>query len=402
LYGVTGEYALNHSLLPGFAPSALANEDLKWERTVSNNIGLDLSLFKNRIQFTVDYYKNLGKDLLLQVAIPPTSGYSTQLQNVGSTSNRGWEFQLNANAVQKKDFTWTSNFNISFNKNKVENLGGLSQQTRNSGWQGSDGADDYLVKVGEPIGLMYGFVADGWYTVNDFDYNATTGVYTLKAGVPSSVNIAGTVRPGTLKVKDINNDGVITTDGDRTVIGNANPTFTGGWNNQFTFKNFDASLFMNFIVGNDIYNANKIEWTDGTFPNLNMLDIMKDRWTNIDASGNLVTDPVVLTKMNENAKIYSPPSAQRYFLRSDAIEDGSFLRINNLTIGYTLPANIMKRIKISSFRVYGTVNNLATFTNYSGYDPEVTARRTDPLTPGVDFAAYPKAKTVVFGVNVSF
>jgi len=401
LYGVTGEYALNHNVLPGFAPPALANEDLKWEKTVSNNIGLDLSMFRNRLQFTVDLYKNSGKDLLLQVAIPPTNGYSSQLQNVGSTSNRGVEFQINFNAIQKKYFTWTSNFNISFNRNKVEDLGGLSQQTRNSGWQGSDGADDYLVKVGEPIGLMYGFVADGWYTVNDF-IDTIPGVWKLKPNIPSSINIAGTVRPGTLKVKDINGDGQITTDGDRAVIGNANPDFAGGWNNQFTYKNFDASLFINFVVGNDIYNANKIEWTDGTFPNLNMLDIMKDRWTNIDAAGNLVTDRVALTKMNENAKIYSPPSAQRYFLRSDAIEDGSFLRINNLTIGYTLPANIMKRIKISSFRVYGTINNLATFTKYSGYDPEVTARRTDPLTPGVDFAAYPRAKTVVFGVNLSF
>ena len=402
LYGVNGEYAINHTLLPGFAPSGLANEKLKWEKTVSKNIGFDLSFLKNRIQLTTDIYQNKGNDLLLQVAIPPTSGYTSQLQNVGSTSNKGIEFQLNATPVQRRNLTWTSNFNISFNKNKVESLGGLQQQTRNSGWQGSDGADDYLVKVGQPIGLMFGFVNDGWYGIDDFDYNGTTGVYTLKAGIPSSQNISGTLRPGVLKIKDVNGDGLITTDGDRTIIGNANPKFSGGWNNQVNYKNFDVSLFVNFVVGGDIYNANKIEWTDGTFPNLNLLGIMRDRWRNVNDQGVVVTDPKELAALNVNAKIYSPPAAQRYFLRSDAIEDGSFLRFNNLTLGYTLPSAIINRIKISQFRFYATVNNLAVITNYTGFDPEVTARRSDPLTPGVDFGAYPRAKTYVFGVNVSF
>ncbi|HVE60177.1 MAG TPA: TonB-dependent receptor [Chitinophagaceae bacterium] len=402
LYGVTGEYALNHTLLPGFSPSALANENLKWEKTVSKNIGLDLSFLRNRIQFTVDAYKNDGEDLLLAVAIPPTSGYTSQLQNVGSTSNKGIEFQVNGNVIQQKDFSWTSNFNISFNKNKVEDLGGLTQQTRNSGWQGSDGADDYLVKVGEPVGLMYGFVTDGFYKIEDFDYNATTATYTLKAGVPSSQSISGALRPGVLKIKDINGDGAITTDGDRTIVGNANPKFTGGWNNQFGYKNFDLSVFVNFVVGNDVYNANKIEWTDGTFPNLNILGSMRNRWRNINDQGVLVTDPAELAKLNVNTTQYSPLSAQRYFLRSDAVEDGSFLRFNNISLGYTLPSSLTKRIKLSQLRVYATVNNLAVITNYSGFDPEVTARRSDPLTPGVDFGAYPRSKAWVFGLNVTF
>lgn len=402
LYGVTGEYALNHSILPGFAPAALANEDLKWEKTVSRTIGLDLSFFNNRVQLTADYYKNSGKDLLLSVAIPPTTGYTSQLQNVGSTSNRGIELQLNAVVLQKNDLTWNSNFNIAFNKNRVENLGGLTQQTRNSGWQGSDGADDYLVKVGSPVGLMYGFVTDGWYKIEDFNYDPVTATYTLKTGIPNSQNISGPVRPGVLKIKDVNGDGQITADGDRTVLGDANPTFTGGWNNQVSYKNFDLSLFVNFVVGNDVYNANKIEWTDGSFPNLNTLAIMKDRWRNVNDQGVLVTDPTELAKLNANAKIYSPTNANRYFLRSDAIEDGSFLRFNNLTLGYTLPLSVVKKIKASQFRVYATVNNLGVITNYSGYDPEVTARRSDPLTPGVDFAAYPRARTWVFGLNVTF
>lgn len=402
LYGVTGEYALNHTLVPGFAPTALANENLKWERTISQNLGIDLSLFDNRVQFTTDVYYNKGQDLLLSVAIPPTSGYTSQIRNLGSTSNKGLEFQVSASVIQRKDFTWTSTFNLSFNRNKVLNLGPITQQTRSAGWQGSDGADDYLVKVGQPVGLMYGFVTDNFYKVEDFDFNPTTQAYTLKAGIPSDAFIVGTVRPGSLKIKDIDGDGVISTDKDRTIIGNANPKFTGGWNNQFAYKNFDMSVFVNWVVGNDIYNANKIEWTDGSYTNLNLLATMKDRWTNIDANGNLVTDPTALAKQNENAKIWSPNNSNRFFLHSWAIEDGSFLRVNNLTLGYTLPSSLLTKVKMTSFRFYATVNNLATITGYSGYDPEVSTRRADPLTQGVDFAGYPRSKTWVFGLNVTF
>lgn len=401
LYGVTGQYAFNHSILPGFAPIALSNPDLRWEKNTTQNYGIDLAVLNNRVQLTVDYYKNSAKDLLLAVAIPPTTGYTSQLQNIGATSNRGVEIQLNTTPVQKKNLTWSSNFNIAFNKNKVESLGGLQQQTRNSGWQGSDGVDDYLVKVGEPVGLMYGFVTEGFYGVEDFNYNATTRTYTIKPGIAFN-GVYGTPQPGMLRWKDLDGDGNITADKDRQVIGNANPKFTGGWTNQVSYKNFDLSVFVNFVVGNDIYNANKIEWTDGAFANLNMLNTMKDRWTNINAAGQVVTDPAELAALNANAKIWSPVRVQRWWLHSWAVEDGSYLRFNNITLGYSLPKNLLAKIRISNIRVYGTVNNLATITNYSGYDPDVTARRSDPLTPGVDFAAYPRAKTWLIGVNVTF
>lgn len=401
LYGVTGEYAFNHSIVPGFAPSALANPDLRWENNTTVNGGIDLSLFNNKIQLTIDAYKNSAKDLLLNVPIPPTTGYSFQLQNIGATTNTGLEIQLGATPVQRKNFSWTTNFNIAFNRNKVKSLGGVQEQTRTSGWQGSDGVDDYLVRVGEPLGQMYGFVTDGWYGVDDFDYNATTRTYTIKPGIAFNA-VYGTPQPGMLKWKDLDGDGLITADKDRQVIGNANPKFTGGWSNQLNYKNFDLSVFVNFVVGNDIYNANKIEWTDGAFANLNMLGEMKDRWTNINAAGQVVTDPAELKALNANAKIWTPVRVQRWWLHSWAVEDGSYLRINNLTLGYSLPKKLLSRIKISNVRFYGTVNNLATLTGYSGYDPDVTARRSDPLTPGVDFAAYPRAKTWLFGVNVTF
>jgi TonB-dependent starch-binding outer membrane protein SusC len=406
LYGVTGQYAFNHFILPGLAPTALRNPDLKWERNTTMNIGLDLAVLNNRLTFTMDVYKNTAKDLLLAVNIPPTLGYTTQLQNLGSTSNRGVEFQVNAIPVSNKNFTWNTNFNISFNKNRIESLGGVNQITRNSGWQGSDGVDDYLVKVGEPAGLMYGFKTDGFYKIEDFDYNATTQTYTLKAGIANN-GVYGTAQPGMLKWQDISGpqgvpDGAITADYDRTVVGDANPKFTGGWNNQFTYKNFDMSVFVNFVYGNDIYNANKIEWTDGAFPNLNTLNIMKDRFTWINGAGKRVTDPKELAAMNENAKIWTPVRVQRWWLHSWAVEDGSYLRLNNITVGYTLPKSVLGKIKLSTFRVFATVNNLATLTSYSGYDPDVTARRTDPLTPGVDFAAYPRSRTWVFGLNATF
>jgi len=234
-----------------------------------------------------------------------------------------------------------------------------------------------------------------FYKIDEFNYDPSTQTYTIKAGVPVN-GVYGVPQPGMLKWKDLNNDGQITADGDRQVIGNANAKFTGGWNNQFSYKNFDMNIFVNFVVGNDVYNANKLEWTDGAFPNLNMLDIMKDRWTNIDANGVRVTEPAALAKLNENAKIWSPVRVQRWWLHSWAVEDGSYLRVNNVSLGYTLPKSITGKAKISSLRLYGTVNNLLTITNYTGFDPDVTTRRSDPLTPGVDFAGYPRARTWVF------
>lgn len=405
LYGVTGEYALNHNVLPGYAPIALANEDLKWESNISQNLGLDLSFFNNKYQLTVDAYQNSGQDLLLAVAIPPTSGYSSQIRNLGSTTNKGLEIQLNAFLINKKNFTWNANFNISTNKNKVTSLGTVNQLTRNSGWQGSDGTDDYLVKVGDPVGLMYGFVTDGYYKIEDFNYNAAsttpTGFYTLKPGIAIN-SVYGLPQPGMLKWKDLDGDGLVTADKDRTVIGNANPKFLGGLNNQVTYRDFDLSVFVNWVVGNDIYNANKIEMTDGAFPSLNMLKFMENRWKNSNDAGNIVTDPVELAALNQNASIWSPVRVQRYWLHSWAVEDGSFLRVNNITLGYSLSPSILKKAGVSKLRFYGTVNNLATFTSYSGYDPEVNTRRSDPLTQGVDFAGYPRAKTWVGGINLTF
>lgn len=397
-------YGINGSPVYGYTSAGLVNPNLKWETTINRNIGLDLSILRSRLNLSVDYYDNSTTGLLLNTPIASTYGYASQLQNIGSTSNKGWEFQLNAGIVQRKNFTWSANFNISFNQNKITSL--ATNQTSfltGSGWGVSGQPLDYIAKVGESVGTMYGFVTDGFYKVEDFDYNSTTKTYTLKAGVVTDASVVGTPQPGMLKLKDLNNDGKVDIDNDRTIIGHPTPKFMGGLNQQFVYKNFDASIFINFVYGNDIYNANKIEFTNGYTPNSNLLAIMQDRWRTVDATGQIVTDPTALAALNANAKIWKPlTSAGAFYLHSWAIEDGSFLRINNVSLGYSFHSNKLKNLHINRLRVYTTVNNLAIFTNYSGYDPEVNVRASNPLTPGLDYSAYPKSRTFLIGVNVSF
>lgn len=397
-------YALNNSQVLGFAPASLANANLKWEATISRNIGLDMGFLNNRLQVSLDYYYNSSKDLLLQRVIPPTSGYPDQTQNIGETLNKGIEIQLGGTPVNNNAVRWDANFNISFNKNEIKSLGpDQNSFLISSGWAGSNQPADFNVMVGQPVGTIWGLVTDGYYTLDDFDYEAGSGVYTLKAGVPSNQGITSIApQPGVIKFKDVSGDGVIN-DSDRTVIGKTTPKFFGGLNQTVTFKNFDLSMFINFQFGNDILNANKLEFTSGYTPNSNLLKTMDKRWTNVNDQGVVVTDPEELKELNKGNTLWSPlTTASSFYVHSWAVEDGSFIRINNITLGYTLPAALTSRVKITKFRVYGTVNNVAVFSNYSGYDPEVNTRRNTPLTPGVDYAAYPRSRAYIVGLNLTF
>jgi TonB-linked SusC/RagA family outer membrane protein len=421
-YGLSD--VLNYTLTP---PTRLGNPEIKWETTVSRNLGFDLSFLNNRVNLTVDLYVNSTKNLLIENAIPATSGYTTQYQNVGSTRNKGLEVQLSGTVLSKRNFNWNSSFNIAFNKNVITSLGRQTQFTANSGWFSSTAnPNDYLLRVGDEVGSIYGLVVDGFYNVNDFDATPYTGTYaatyptlgyqyTLKKGLanPAAV-LADFVQPGQIKYRDVNASGAVTLDSDRAVIGHALPKFTGGFNQQFTYKNFDMSVFVNFVYGNSIYNANKLEYSSAYGVDANMLAIMNDRWKVIDGSGNLVQKqptaglvigvaPGDLAALNANAKIWAPiRTTTGFYPSSFAIEDGSYLRINNITLGYTLAKAVLQKIKIASVRFYGTVNNLATITGYSGYDPDVNTRRNNQLTPGVDYAGYPRGRSYIFGVNVSF
>jgi TonB-linked SusC/RagA family outer membrane protein len=408
-------YSLNNVLLPGYAINSLANPNLKWESTLSRNVGVDLSLFNNRVQLSLDAYMNDTRDLLINVPIAANSGFTTQLQNVGGVRNRGLELQLSATAIAKKDFKWNVNFNISTNRNEVRKLSNVSNRYfASSGW---GAGNEYLVQVGEPVGTIWGYVADGMYTLQDFDYNPANGAYILKPGVADNSASVGMPAPGTKKLKDLNGDGVVNVN-DQTIIGNAQPKFTGGLNNQFVYKNFDLSVFVNFVAGNKILNGDKVEFSNAYAGSAsNLTAIMNDRWRTIDGNGVAQqwaitvggkavpagVAPDVLAKLNQNASIWQPIKGGNYLeLDSWAVEDGSFLRVNNITLGYNIPLKSLLKTGTTSIRVYCTVNNLAVLTNYTGLDPEVSTKNSNYVTPGVDSSPYPRSRSFIIGANVKF
>ncbi|WP_316844754.1 TonB-dependent receptor [Pedobacter psychrodurus] len=385
------------------ASKVMANPDLKWETTITRNIGLDFALFNSKVTGTIDAYSNRTKDLLILFPVGGT-GYDNQYRNLGSTQNKGLEFSLNWNALQKTNFDLSFNANISFNRNKVLSLGSVKNINASSGWASTEVGVDYLVEEGASVGRIYGYRSAGRYEVSDFTgYNATTGNWTLKPGVVDATSFIGTIRPGSMKIEDISGDGKIDLS-DRTIIGNANPLHTGGFSVNSRVYNFDIGAYFNWSYGNDIYNANKIEYTSTSkYSSRNMISEMAtgNRWTNLRADGTISNDPAELSAMNANTTLWSP--YMKTFVLSDwAVEDGSFLRLSTLTLGYTLPAKISEKLKMKKFRIYASAYNLWLLTNYSGFDPEVSTRRKNPLTPGVDYSAYPKSKSFVFGVNVNF
>lgn len=388
---------------PNFlAPSkTMANPDLKWETTVTQNIGLDFSILNGKINGTAEAYLNKTKDLLILFPVGGT-GYDNQYRNLGETQNKGFELSVNWNAIRKTNFDLSVNANISFNRNKVNSLGGLAYYAASSGWASTEIGEDFRVAEGSSIGNIYGYQSDGRYEVSDFrPYNGTA--WQLNTGVTNSADIIGALRPGSMKLKDVNGDGVVNLS-DRTIIGNANPLNTGGFSLNSRIFNFDIGAYFNWSYGNDIYNANKIEYTSTSkYSSRNMIDQMATgkRWTNLRPDGTISNDAAELTAMNANTTLWSPYMS-RYVLSDWAVEDGSFLRLSTLTLGYTLPKSLAKTLKMKSLRIYASAYNVWLWTNYTGFDPEVSTRRRDPLTPGVDYSAYPKSKSYVMGLNVNF
>lgn len=403
----------------GAASDQLPNPKLQWETNYTQNAAIDFGFFNEKINGTIEVYKNTAKDLLLVTPIV-APGYTRTTRNVGQTSNRGIELSLNATAVRNKDFTLTASFNVAFNKSNVDKLAeGMQLQEYASGWAGTDlkGYYDYHVKVGEPVGLIYGWVNDGYYTTDDFEvYDPATRKYVLKEGVPNIGMLGGRigVRPGTAKFKDLNNDGVVNDD-DREIIGRTAPKAVGGFSLNGNWKNFDFLTMFSYVVGNQVYNANKIASSQQyrtSYPNLLGFMRQDNRYSYLNnETGTIVTDLATLAAMNEgpNAKEYWSPFSfgnATVMPMSWAIEDASFLRLQNVTLGYTLPKNLSRKFLCDQFRVYGTLNNVFVLTNYSGYDPEVStpvrSSSTSGLTPGVDYSSYPKSFSWTVGVNVTF
>ena len=382
-----------------------SNPDLKWETTITRNIGLDFTLFRGAINGSVEYYYNTTKDLLINFPVSG-SGYKYQYRNLGETQNKGVEVSLTWNAINKKNYGLTISGNIGFNKNEVVDLGSLTEYSASSGWASTTIQGDYVVKPGRPVGEIYGYKVAGRYEVSDFeDYTASGDKWVLKSGVASDASVIGSsyLRPGALKLEDTNGDGVVNSN-DIDVIGDTNPKATGGFAINARAYGFDLSANFTYSIGNKVYNANKIEYTTSyQYYFRNMLDIMEagERWTNLDPVTGLITnDATRLEELNANTTMWSPYTGN--VLTDWAIEDGSFLRLATLTLGYTLPKNLIKRIGISNLRLYTTCYNVFCLTGYSGFDPEVSTRNKTALTPGVDYSAYPKSRQFVIGLNLNF
>ena len=379
------DYVFDGTIAPGYYVASMANEKLKWETTEQYNLGVDLGFLDDRIRLTADFYYKETKDLLLQATMPASSGYTSAMMNIGSLSNKGMEFTLETVNVRTPKFQWTSSFNIAFNRNKILGLAdGQRNLLRSVTWDVKYNSDyPYISQIGSSTGMMYGLIYEGTYKYEDFE--GSNGNYVLKDGIPyhTSINKAN-IRPGDPKYADINGDGVVN-ENDRTIIGRGQPIHTGGFNNTFTYGDFDLNIFMTWSYGNDILNANRLVFEAGTVSNTNQQASYAGRWT----PDNPTSD---IPRANANAMTY---------YSSRVVEDGSFLRLNSISLGYKLPEKIVRRCGLSSARVHVSANNIYTFTGYSGPDPEVSTR-SSVLTPGFDWSAYPRAFGITAGLDLSF
>jgi TonB-linked SusC/RagA family outer membrane protein len=387
------------------------NDKIKWETTLTRSGALDIEMFKNKLTITPEIYWNTTSDLLYRSQIPITSGYINQMQNIGQVTNRGWELTIAGTILQKKNFTLNGNFNFGANKTRIDKLNDNETQffTR-SGWAGEN---DYLLQVGGELGLIYGYVYDGFYKIDDFDYNYAISQWVPKEGVVNSYAMFGTT-PGAPKYKNLvdnyednPNDKNIINQADMTVIGNTNPRFGGGFGLDGVWKNFDFTIFFNYLYKFDVNNVNKFRmssWLNNKFNNLFPAFNEDKRFRYVDDTGfNMMTTGRLLGEfisVNETATIYNPRTVTRGITHSYAIEDGSFLRLQNVTVGYTLPQKFTNKLGISKLRGYFTGYNLFLLTRYSGYDPEVNVQ--NGLTPGIDDNVYPRSRMYTFGVNLSF
>ncbi len=421
------QYGLNKVLQPSYdlATAQLANRDLKWETTITRNIGLDFSLYNHRLTGTVDVYKNSTKDLLMLTDIPSITGFTTSYANIGQTSNKGVEISLTGTILKNKDWNITASANINFNKGNIDKLAdGMQSAYGTQFLQSGIPNADYKLLVGKPVGIVMGYLRDGkgFYTPDDFNFDATTNSYTLKTGIAdlskSFISYrAGLVPgsqqafPGLPKFVDQVKDGVID-DKDMVEIGNMNPKNTGGFNVNAAYKSFDLGMYFNWSYGNDVYNANKLatlfNGNKGGGLYGNKLAIVKDSYTNYQIqNGSLVKliTPDQLNAANINATVPSTFLQQGY-VSDIGIEDGSYLRLNTVTLGYTLPKQVLSKIKASNMRIYGSIYNAFTLTGYSGLDPDVNtsqnANSSRYPTPGLDWGTYPRARQFVIGLNVTF
>ena len=377
-----GNYVFNDVFYSGKVPSSVSNPDLKWETTAQYNLGVDLGFFKNRLTVTAEAYYKETTDLLLEVQLPLSSGFETALKNVGSFSNKGFELTINSINFDYSDFKWRSDFTLSFNRNKVLDLGDKSEFYFNANIFPSKFNNEILVRLGQSTGIYYGYIED--QVIN----NQTEASNSPRQG---GVGIPDVNNNGQVKIYDVNGDGIINSF-DKVPIANTNPEFIGGLNNEFTYKSFDFSFFFRFSYGNDVINGNIGNLDKGDIGNWNSLKAMSDYAYSAAYNPNG-------TFHGENTNgVYSS------LFRSAYVEDGSFLKLDFITLGYTMPKNVVESLNASKFRVFARVNNPLMFSRYSWFDPEVNAigGTAGRVGGGVDLGSYPRNTTVTLGLTLNF
>ena len=424
-------------LVVGGSEKIAANPNLKWETTITRDFGIDYGFFNERLTGTIDLYWNTTKDLIIRQNMP--ARYNFQYQNIGSTRNMGMEFSVKGVILDKRSkslsYYLSLDANISFNKTRVQDLGNMSSMLAQTSCFGSSEyltTAEFLLEVGQPVGNVIGYETDGYYTAADFQsYAVSTHAWGLKDGVVKYGDgfLTNKPMPGAIKFKDQNGDGEIT-EADKVILGNTVPTHSGGINLNFNiggdkWGKFDLAANFTFAFGNKILNLSKMEFTTVTektkMRNLISAMSFNNRYSLFSAEGQYMPDVYAtgalvfgddyttfanqLDQMNidKGANTYSPIMSH-YVVTDQCMEDGSFLRLNQLTIGYSLPKVWMEKTKvINNIRLYVQGSNLFCATKYSGLDPEVDTRSSkNPLTPGVDFSAYPKSRGINVGLNIQF
>ncbi|WP_019989432.1 TonB-dependent receptor [Rudanella lutea] len=365
----TQNYVLGGVVATGIGPAQIANPDLSWESTTQADLGIDVGLLNNRITFTADVYLKRTRDLLLNVTIPSTSGYTSAIKNLGRVENRGVEFSLSSRNIDKA-FKWNTDLNLAANRNRVLDIGGAPQLFAGQVANIAQNVNSGIIRVGEPLGSFFGYVTDGLYQTTD----------ELAALADPQAR-----RPGDRKYADLNGDKRID-DLDRTIIGRAQPKLLGGLNNTFSYKGFELTVFMQGVYGNQILNANRfeLEYLNGTN---NQNRDMLNRWTPTNTNTDI---PRASTTRPANR------------ISTRQIEDGSYLRLKNVQLAYNFPSAVLTKLRIQGLRAYVAAQNYATWTRYSGYDPEVNRFGQDSRSQGFDYGSYPAAKTILFGLNVGF
>ena len=395
-------YSFNGNLVYGVSPSNMENRDLTWETTDQYDAGLDVSMLKGRLNLTTDVYYKRTYNLLLNAPVPFHSGYTNYFSNIGELENRGLEFSIDGTIVKKSNFQWRASYNMSFNRNKIIKLA-------DSDFMDIDVPSDtrilneYRIMEGESIGTMWGLEWDGVYQYDHFSnfdglssiedkaalYNSiisNNGTFDLKDGIDYLTGKAATTKPGDIKYRKTNQDGTneITED-DKTIIGNANPDFFGGITNDFRWKNWDLSMLISFSYGGEVYNGNRFysDTMDALYSNYSSRIV--NRWT-----------PEEPSQTMHSAKGYT-----QFVSSSYAVEDASFARLSNITLGYNLPSKVVQKMGVDSWRFTLSADNIYVLSNYSGYDPEVSVSRIG-LAPGYDSGAYPRPSVYKLGLKLTF